>query len=87
MERLEVILKIVLRAERMGLMVFDKLSLVMDLEYADQEFGLRLEELLNADDLNFTHDVCGIQRHLNRQTKKMEDCFVPRFASSGRSVV
>lgn len=43
-------------------------------------FPLRLRELLDADDFNFTHDVCGIRDHLNRQTLQMERCFVPRFA-------
>lgn len=41
---------------------------------------LRLGELLGADDFNFAHDVFGIRRHLNRETGKLEDCFVPRFA-------
>jgi hypothetical protein len=46
---------------------------------------LRLEELEVADDLNFAHDLVGIERHLNRQTFQLEDCFVPRFAR-GRSI-
>lgn len=41
---------------------------------------LRLNELLAADDLNFSHDVFGIRRHLNRETGKLEDCFSPRYA-------
>ena len=41
---------------------------------------LKLTELLKADDFNFAHDVCGIQRHINRQTGKLEDCFLPRYA-------
>ena len=41
---------------------------------------LRLEELLQADDFNFAHDVFGIRRHLNRQTGEIGGCFVPRFA-------
>lgn len=40
---------------------------------------LKLEELLRADEFNFAHDVFGIRRHLNRETGKLENCFVPRF--------
>lgn len=52
----------------------------MDLTFAHKECPLRLEELLAADDANFAHDVFGIRRHLNRETLKIEDCFLPRFA-------
>lgn len=41
---------------------------------------LRLEELLNADDFNFVHDVGGIWRHLDRDKFELRDCFIPRFA-------
>jgi len=51
-------------------------SLVMDLEIAGP---LRLQEMLNSDDENFTHDIFGIYRHLNRKTGELENCFVPRF--------
>lgn len=40
---------------------------------------LRLDDLLNADAFQFAHDIGGIRRHLNRETGKLEDCFVPRF--------
>lgn len=42
---------------------------------------LRLDELLVADLGNFGHDVAGIRRHLNRETGKLENCFLPRFAA------
>ena len=41
---------------------------------------LKLSELASADNLNFSHDIFGIRRHLNRQTGELEDCFVPRFS-------
>jgi len=41
---------------------------------------LDLEGLLYADDGNFGHDVFGIVRHLDRETGKLQDCFVPRYA-------
>lgn len=36
--------------------------------------------MLEADDFNFTHDVAGIARHMDRDTGKLKDCFCPRFA-------
>ena len=45
-------------------------------------FDLRLNDLLNADDSNFAHDICGIQKNINRETREIENFFVPRFASS-----
>jgi hypothetical protein len=41
---------------------------------------LRLADLLEADNFNFAHDVFGIERHLNRETGKLEDFFSPRFS-------
>ena len=39
---------------------------------------LDLDRLAAADDFNFAHDVFGIRRHLNRETGKLENCFLPR---------
>lgn len=41
---------------------------------------LRLEDMMEADDLNLAHDVGGIGRYLNRETGKLEGYFRPRFA-------
>lgn len=41
---------------------------------------LRLQHLLNADDFNFVHDVFGIHRHINRETGKLDNHFLPRFS-------
>lgn len=80
-EQFELIMAIVKRADEMGLMVFDRLSLSMDLDATNNEFNLRLQEFLEADNFNFAHDIIGIQNNINRATKKIENCFVPRFAS------
>lgn len=80
----EVFLKIVdiaKRAENKELLAFDRMSLIMDLESANEEFDLRLDALLDADDFNFAHDIIGIQNNLDRKTKKMKNFFVPRYAS------
>jgi hypothetical protein len=54
---------------------------VMDITCAHEDCGLRLDDLLAADDFNFAHDVFGINRHLDHSTLKLTDCFRPRFAS------
>ena len=41
---------------------------------------LKLRELASAPNFDFSHDVFGIRRHLNRETGQLEDCFQPRFA-------
>lgn len=61
----------------------DLIDIIMDLE-ATQCNGctLCLQELLEADDFNLMHDVCGINRHLNRETGELERFFLPRFAAA-----
>ena len=58
----------------------DKLDMMLDMEYANRDCPLKLQELLNADEFDFWHDIFGIYKNLNRQTKKLENCFVPRYA-------
>jgi hypothetical protein len=76
---------IVSRAKRMWKQArpderFDAMSLHMDLSACiAQGCNLKLNELLNADDFNFCHDVFGISRHINRDTGKLENFFVPRY--------
>lgn len=41
---------------------------------------LDLEKLLAFDAFNFGHDIGGIYRHINRDTGKLERCFLPRCA-------
>jgi len=31
------------------------------------------------------HDVSGIARHLNRETGRLEGCFLPRFSDHSKS--
>ena len=42
---------------------------------------LRLEELLNANDASFGHDVFGIRRYLDRKTGKLTGFFDPRYSA------
>jgi hypothetical protein len=54
----------------------------MDIIATHLKCPLSLNQLMDADDGNFVHDIAGIERHLNRQTFQLMDCFVPRFAAS-----
>jgi hypothetical protein len=60
---------------------YDQMTAVMDLEYVHSINPLRLNDLLNADDFNFNHDIFGIRGNLNRQTGKIENCFSPRYTA------
>ena len=60
----------------------DKMSLFMDIDFTNQLHPLDLQRWLDADDGNFMHDLCGIHRHFDRETKMLTGCFMPRFASS-----
>ena len=65
--------------ERTG---YGRINLIMDLTAADGVNGNRpldWDRLLAADDFNFMHDVCGISRHINRETGELEGFFLPRF--------
>lgn len=76
------IIEIATRAEKMDLLMFDRLSLIMDIENVHAEIGLKLNELLNADDLNFAHDIVGIQQNFDRQNNKLQNDFLPRYAKN-----
>lgn len=80
MDNMEIISKIADRAEEEGILLFDRMSLMMDLDCVVEQMELRLNELLEADNFNFRHDIVGIQNTLNRKTKKLENNFIPRFA-------
>jgi hypothetical protein len=42
---------------------------------------LDLPALLSAPDLDFLHDICGIREHIDRETGRLTDCFIPRSAA------
>lgn len=59
----------------------DKFTIVMDIENCiEGGCDIDLNGLLNADDFNFAHDISGINWNINHDTKKLMNCFVPRFA-------
>lgn len=59
----------------------DKQDAMMDLDACHSNgCPLDFDKLEAFDDFNFTHDVAGIARHLDRRTGKLEDHFLPRCA-------
>jgi hypothetical protein len=63
-----------------GYTAVKKLDLMMDLEYTNEEIPLDLEQLLTFPEGDFCHDLFGIYYNFNRETKKMDNCFLPRSA-------
>ena len=83
-EKYDLYLAIVKRAQAMGIAQGDQLCQMMDVEAADRQHHLRLEDWLNADSFNFAHDFTGIQNTMNRHTGVTEGFFLPRFARPRR---
>ena len=60
---------------------FDKCTAFMDITICHSEAReIKLEDLLNAPLEDFAHDVFGINQHLDHDTHKLTDCFLPRYA-------
>ena len=59
---------------------YDRVTMMMDLAAADADVGLDYDKLLAFPDYDFAHDVIGIATHMNRNTGKIEDFFLPRSA-------
>lgn len=75
----KIISRIAARAQRLNICVFDQMSTEMDITAVHANgCKLNLQKLLDADDFNFTHDICGIARHLDRDTGKLGNHFDPR---------
>lgn len=80
-EKMKMYVKIAERAEELGIYHGERLTLLMDIESADEQFNMRLEDWLNADNFNFAHDVVGIVNNIDRSTFPAEiSRFLPRFA-------
>ncbi|MGN1342062.1 MAG: hypothetical protein ACI4VL_02380 [Bacilli bacterium] len=83
-EKYQLYVKVAERAENLGYKG-ERMSLLMDIESADNVFNLRLEDWLNADDFNFMHDIYGIVSNIVRDEFPAKEFkhFLPRF--SGRN--
>lgn len=77
----QIIHKIAKRTVKQFIKEIDLLTVDMSVGACHISNPLKLQELLEADDFNFVHDVTGIIRHINRQTGKLENCFLPRFSA------
>lgn len=71
-------------AERLGQTLPDGLAMDLAACHANGT-PLDLDQLLGFPDFDFTHDVWGIHRHLDRSTGTLGDCFVPRCAAQTKA--
>ena len=78
--RYQLILKIVKRAQAMGIAQFGQFTQFMDIDAAYTHFKIRLEDMLAASDFDFAHDFIGIQNSIDREAERFPEGFVPRFA-------
>ena len=58
----------------------NKMDLTMDIQATHISSPLKLNELLEAKNGDFFHDIIGIMEHINRNTGKLTDCFSPRYS-------
>ena len=61
-----------------------KSTIMMDVSAAHIKCPLDLKGLLDSEDVDFIHDVVGINRHVDRDTGELKDCFLPRFAIANK---
>lgn len=73
----DTILNVLKRAEDLGI-IQDRMTLFLDLYNVNNIIDLDFERLANFNDFDFTHDIIGIQKNFNRQTKILENYFLPR---------
>jgi len=58
-----------------------RLEAVMDISMTHTNgCPLKLRDLFMAKSFDFYHDVIGIRLYLDRNTGKLADCFLPRYA-------
>lgn len=75
----QIISDIVKRADALSL-INNRQDLEMDITAVHlNDTPIRLKDLLEADDFNFTHDVIGITNNINRKTGKLENCFFAKI--------
>jgi hypothetical protein len=53
----------------------DRMNLLLSLGFSKLDKN-QLQKLLDADDNIFVQDLCGIDKHVDRDTKIMDDTFV-----------
>lgn len=82
-QEMDLISEIADRAEKLGMIAggYTRQTCVMDL-CACHANGcpLDLRSLAKGPEFDFVHDIAGIARHIDRNTGKLKDHFLPRFA-------
>lgn len=71
--------------EKEGLQVPERIQTFCTLVFADRDCPIDFDRLLAAPDGDFAHDMSGLDRHMNRETCKLEGCFMPRCAFPSRN--
>jgi hypothetical protein len=75
----EIVTRALTLARKQGVKL-DRVSLSMDITACHANgCRLRLNELLCANPFDFSHDVFGIHKHMDRETGQLTDCFSPRY--------
>jgi hypothetical protein len=81
-EETALIVKILERAEKEENNNIIHMDSMMDIEACHSNgTPLNLQKFLDFDDFNFNHDFYGIRNHINRNTGKLENCFLPRCSA------
>lgn len=58
----------------------EPMTLELDLLAAHAQVPMDFQVLAEFPDSDFNHDILGIHKHIDRETGKLRDCFVPRCA-------
>ena len=69
------------RALSYTILKVNPLEMQMDISAAHIHCKLDLDKFLALEHSDFIHDVCGIRSNMDRETGKLENCFVPRCAA------
>lgn len=79
-EEYELINHIIDRAEKLDPSI-DRMEMSMDLSACHANgCPMDFQKLLDAPNFDFAHDLAGINRHIDRTTGELMDCFIPRCA-------
>ena len=77
-ETFSLIERIIARAESEQAILRGRISLLCALSCLYANYDADLQALLDSEDYDFVHDISGIQRHMDLETGRLTDEFVPR---------
>lgn len=70
--------EVIERADRLDLLINDKVSLLMDLNVYYSHYNFSLQELLQADTKQFIHDIKAIQGSVDHERMTIKTDFLQR---------